>query len=54
MQLSVVSVIIEPVEGEGMGLRGKAVVELVGVDGILRNGMSKIYFLWGWTVKENR
>jgi hypothetical protein len=53
MQLSVMSVIIEPEEGEGKGLRGKAVVELVGVGGVLRNGMSKTSFLRGWT-KENR
>ena len=47
MKLSIVGVIIEPEELEGMNLRGKAVVELTGVGGILKNGMSKISFLLG-------
>lgn len=41
MQLSIVSVIVEPEEGEVRGLGGKAVVELGGVGGVLKNGMSK-------------
>jgi hypothetical protein len=44
MQLSVMSVIVEPAEEEGMRLKGMAVVELRGIGGVLRNGMSKTCF----------
>ena len=47
MQLSVVSVIVEPEEGEGRGLGGKAVVELSGVGGVLKNGTSIFFVLGG-------
>jgi hypothetical protein len=47
MQLSIVSVIVEPEEGEMMGLGGKAVVELEGVGGVQNNGMLTFMFKGG-------
>lgn len=40
MKLQIVNVMVGAEEdGEGEGLKGRAVVELKGVDGLLKNGM---------------
>lgn len=43
MRLSVVSVLVEPAEGEDEGLEGRALVELKGIDGVMKNGMLLSY-----------